>query len=155
MALHNNLIANLSQRFRVYLEKIMFNKGKSKVATSLTYLASNSEFQGNLHVDGDLQVDGIVHGTVDASGDMEISATGLVEGAEVRARNLIVHGIIKARVVVQGRLTLSRNARLEGDVVANSLDIEAGAFYVGYIETGDAKVLPGIHSRPELMASRE
>ncbi|MBM0742627.1 polymer-forming cytoskeletal protein [Phormidium sp. CLA17] len=133
----------------------MFNKSKDKVTTSLTYLASNSEFHGNLHVDGDLRVDGIVHGTVDVTGDMEISATGLVEGSEVRARNLVVHGIIKARVVTQGRLTLSRAARLEGDVVANSLDVEAGAFYVGYIETGDAKVLPGIQNRPELMASRE
>jgi cytoskeletal protein CcmA (bactofilin family) len=133
----------------------MFNKRKSKVIDSLTYLASNSEFQGNLHVDGDIRVDGIVHGTVDASGDMEISETGLVEGAEVRARNLIVHGVIKARVVAQGRLTLSRTARLEGDVVANSLDIEAGAFYVGYIETGDARVLPGVPSRPELIASQE
>jgi cytoskeletal protein CcmA (bactofilin family) len=155
MALHNNLIADLTQRFRIYLENIMFNKGKSKVSTSLTYLASNSEFQGNLHVDGDLRVDGIVHGTVDVSGDMEISATGLVEGAEVRARNLVVHGVIKARVVAQGRLTLSSTARLEGDVVANSLDVAAGAFYVGYIETGDAKVLPGIQNRPELAASRE
>lgn len=155
MGKHENLFAYFSQRFRVYLEKIMFNKSKSKVTTSLTYLAPNSEFQGNLHVDGDLRVDGIIHGTVDVTGDMEISATGLVEGAEVRARNLVVHGIIKARVVAQGRLTLSRAARLEGDVVANSLDIEAGASYVGYIETGDAKVLPGTQNRPELMASRE
>lgn len=77
-------------------------KGKSNVTTSLFYLASNSEFASNLHVSGDFQVDGVVHGTVDVSGGMEISATGFVEGAEVRARNLIVRGIIKARVVVQG-----------------------------------------------------
>lgn len=131
----------------------MFNKSKSN--SSLTYLAANSEFQGDMHVEGNLRVDGIVHGTVEVRGDMEISSTGLVEGPEVRARNLLVHGIIKARVVAEGRLTLSRTARLEGDVVANALDIEAGAFYVGYIETGDAKVLPGVQPRPELMASRE
>jgi len=128
---------------------------KNKPASSLTYLAVNAEFHGNLHVDGNLRVDGVVHGTVEVRGDMEISSTGLVEGPEVRAHNLLVHGVIKARVVAEGRLTLSRTARLEGDVVANALDIEAGAFYVGYIEAGDAKVLPGVQSRPELMASRE
>lgn len=128
---------------------------RNKPTGSLTYLAANSEFQGNLHVEGNLRVDGVVHGTVDVRGDMEISATGLVEGPEVRARNLLVHGVIKARVVAEGRLTLSRTARLEGDVVANALDIEVGAFYVGYIEAGDAKVLPGVQPRPELMASRD
>ncbi|MDX2241822.1 MAG: polymer-forming cytoskeletal protein [Leptolyngbyaceae cyanobacterium bins.302] len=128
---------------------------KSKPVGSLTYLAANSEFHGNMHVEGNLRVDGVVHGTVEVRGDMEISANGLVEGPEVRARNLLVHGVIKARVVAEGRLTLSRTARLEGDVVANALDIEAGAFYVGYIEAGDAKVLPGVPPRAELMASRD
>lgn len=133
----------------------MFSRNKNKLNSSLTYLAANSEFQGNIHVEGNLRVDGIVHGAVEVQGDMEISASGLVEGPEVRARNLLVHGVVKARVVAEGRLTLSRTARLEGDVVANALDIEAGAFYVGYIEAGDAKVLPGVQARPELMASRE
>jgi cytoskeletal protein CcmA (bactofilin family) len=128
---------------------------KTKPTSSLTYLAANSEFQGNLHVEGNLRIDGVVHGTVEVRGDLEISSTGLIEGPEVRARNLLVHGVLKARVVAEGRLTLSRSARLEGDVVANALDIEAGAFYVGYIEAGDAKILPGIPGRPELMASQE
>lgn len=128
---------------------------KNKPTQPLTYLAPNSEFHGNLHVEGDLRVDGVIHGTVEVRGDMEISPSGLVEGPEVRANNLLVQGVIKARVVVEGRLTLSRTARLEGDVVTNALDVEAGAFYVGYIETGDAKVLPGVQARPELMASRE
>ena len=83
---------------------------------------------------------------------MEISASGLVEGPEVRAKNLVVHGVLKARVLVEGKLTLSHTARLEGDVNANALSIEPGAFYVGYIETGDVKALPG-NKRPELSAS--
>ncbi len=131
----------------------MFSKNKQP--SSLTYIAANSEFQGNLHVAGNLRVDGVIHGTVEVRGDMEISSTGLVEGPEVRACNLLVHGVIKSRVVAEGRLTLSRTARLEGDVVANALDIEAGAFYVGYIESNDAKSLPGVQNRPELMSSRE
>jgi cytoskeletal protein CcmA (bactofilin family) len=130
---------------------------RSKPTILLTYIAASSEFQGNLHVEGSLRVDGIVHGTVDVRGDMEISSTGLVEGPEVRVHNLLVHGVLKSRVVASGKLTLSRTARLEGDVVANSLDIEAGAFYIGYIETGEMKpdALPGMKQRPELMGSDE
>jgi cytoskeletal protein CcmA (bactofilin family) len=131
----------------------MFNRAKPAIA--LTYIGANSEFNGSLHVEGKLRVDGIVHGAVEVHGDMEVSGTGLIEGPELRAHNLVIHGVVKARVVAEGRLTLSRTARLEGDVVANALEIEAGAFYVGYIETGDAKVLPGVQARAELVASRD
>jgi cytoskeletal protein CcmA (bactofilin family) len=123
-----------------------------KQANLLTYISEKSEFQGDLHVEGNLRVDGIIHGTVEVRGDMEVSATGLVEGPELRARNVIVHGVIKARVLVEGRLTLSRTSRLEGDVTANSLDIEAGAYYVGHIATADVKALPGAAQYPELMS---
>jgi len=131
---------------------------KNKPTNLLTYLAANSEINGDLHIEGNLRVDGIIHGTVEVRGDMEISSTGLVEGAEVRARNLVVHGVLKARVIAEGKLTLSRTARLEGDVVASSLDIESGAFYIGYIETAAEiknAMLPGRPNRPELMGSSQ
>jgi cytoskeletal protein CcmA (bactofilin family) len=119
-----------------------------------TYIAPNSEIHGSLHVEGNLVVDGIVHGVVEVRGDMEISASGLVEGQEVRAKNLTVHGVLKARVLVEGKLNLSRTARLEGDINANSLSIENGAYYIGHIATGDVKPLPiAIAGRPELAAS--
>lgn len=117
----------------------------------LTYLSQTSEFEGILHAEGMLRVDGVIHGTVEVQGDLEISATGLIEGPEVKARNIVVQGTLKARVLAEGKLTLSRAARLEGDVVAGALEIESGAFYTGYIETKDAnKNLPPTRDIPEL-----
>lgn len=118
-----------------------------------TYIAPNSELNGTLHIENNLIVDGIVHGSVEVRGDMEISPGGLVEGPEVRAKNLVVHGVLKAHVLVEGKLTLSRTARLEGNISANSLSIEDGAYYVGHIATGDVKALPVSLGRPELAAS--
>lgn len=126
-----------------------------KQVNSFTCIGTRSEFQGDLHVEGNLRVDGIVHGSIEVRGDMEVSATGLIEGAEIRVRNLLVHGVVKSRVVAEGKLTLSRTARLEGDVVARALDIEPGAFYLGYIETREVKPLPGAGVVPELAPSRE
>jgi cytoskeletal protein CcmA (bactofilin family) len=129
---------------------------KRKQIYSLTYLSATSEFRGDMNVEGNLRVDGIVHGNVDVRGDVEISQSGLIEGLELRANNIILHGVIKARVIAEGRLTLSRTARLEGDVTAKSLDIEAGAFYVGHIATTDVKALPvSPTTYPELMGRDE
>ena len=121
----------------------------------LTYLSKTSEFEGILHAEGMLRVDGIVHGTVEVQGDIEISATGMIEGPEVKARNIVVHGVLKSRVFAEGKLTLTRTARLEGDVVAGALEIEVGAYYTGYIETRDAKTLPPSPERPELYGTAE
>lgn len=128
---------------------------RRKSAPLLTYLSQKTEFEGNLHAEGMVRVDGIVHGKVDVEGDLEISPTGLVEGPEVKARNIVVQGVLKARVIAEGKLTLSRTARLEGDVVVGSLEIETGAYYTGYIETRDAKSLPPSPEIPELYGTVE
>jgi cytoskeletal protein CcmA (bactofilin family) len=131
----------------------MFRRKTS--APLLTYISQKTEFEGILHAEGMLRVDGIIHGTIDIKGDLEISASGLVEGPEVKAHNIVVQGVLKARVFAEGKLTLSRTARLEGDVVAGALEIESGAYYTGYIETRDAKSLPPARELPELYGSTE
>ena len=126
---------------------------KSK-SNSLTYLGKGSELQGTLLVEGNLRVDGRIQGTVEVEGDIEVSVDGSIQGPEVRGENLNVHGSITANIIAEGKLTLTRTARLEGDIVANALDIAAGAFYVGHIVTRDAKSLPSSPNTPRLTGSK-
>jgi len=111
--------------------------------SAATYISSTTELQGTMHVDGDLQVDGIVHGGIQASGNVVISQSGLIEGPDLRGNNITIHGVVKAKIYAAGQLTLTRTARLEGDVTASALNMEAGAFYVGFITTTESKVLTG------------
>lgn len=128
---------------------------RRKNTNLLTYLASGCELQGNLKVEGSLRVDGVVLGTVEIGGDLEVSPTGRIEGAELRAKNILIHGSIKARVVAEGKLTMSRRARIEGDVVAHALDIENGAFYVGHIAIRELSALPGSKEKPQLLSGED
>ncbi len=130
----------------------MFKRSQGR---TLTYLSATSEIQGTLNVEGNLRIDGIVHGTVEVRGDLEVAKTGLVEGPELKAHNIVVHGVIKARIVAEGRLILTRTARLEGDITARSVDIEAGAHYVGHIATPEVKALPAPSPYPELIGVEE
>ena len=114
----------------------MFFKRKSASAkSSMTYLGSGSEFNGNLKTAGALRVDGALRGNVEAQGYIEISVEGSIEGAELRVHNILVYGRVKARTIATGKLTLSSTAYLEGDVSAQSLQINEGAHYIGYIST--------------------
>lgn len=110
----------------------------------LTYVGAGSEFQGNLRTAGNLRVDGTIKGSVHVEGDVEVSASGVIEGESVSGRNIMVHGCIKAKVRAAEQLRIHGRGRVEGDVSAQSLDIEAGAQFIGYSSTGAAA-----ESRPE------
>lgn len=131
-----------------------------KRTAAITYLADKTEFQGDFHVDGNLRVDGIIHGNVDVMGDVEIGQSGLVEGPEIQAHNLVVHGVIKARVRVEGRLSISRTGRLEGDVVAKEYDVAPGAYVLGHFSSSmqepaqESRALP-MSSYPEMVSQNE
>jgi cytoskeletal protein CcmA (bactofilin family) len=121
----------------------MFKK-KPKPGTGLTLVGSGSKIQGDLNHEGNLRVDGTVIGSISVTGDIEVAASGSIEGAEVRARNAIVHGTVKAGMVMQGKLTLSSTARIEGNVITNALDMAAGATFHGHITTRDPKELKAV-----------
>jgi len=55
-----------------------------------------------------------------------VSVDGAIQGPKVRGANLNVYGSITANLVAEGKLAITHTARLEGDIVANALDIAAG-----------------------------
>ncbi len=128
-----------------------------KRPASITYLADKSEFQGDVHVEGSLRVDGIVHGNVEVIGDMEVGQTGLVEGPEIRAQSLVIHGVVKSHIVVEGRLSISRTGRIEGDVTAKEYDVAPGAIIEGHFSSSgssETRALP-MSVYPELAVRSE
>lgn len=134
---------------------MFFNRPKPMTSNTMNYLANGTEVHGSIKSEGSLRVDGIVYGNVDVKGDLEVAASGKIEGAEVRANNLVSQGIIKAQIQATGKVTITATARVEGDVVASAIDIAAGAGFVGHLVTKDNKALPGTNSKPQLPSKIE
>lgn len=103
---------------------------------AMTFISKGSEVTGDIHAAGNLRVDGCIRGNVRAEGDIEVSASGLIEGKSVSARNIIIHGRVKATLTSEGQLRIHSHGEVQGDVSAQSLDIESGARFVGHSNTG-------------------
>lgn len=116
--------------------------GRKPNPTTLTYLGEGSEVEGNLKTPGNTRIDGKVKGSVIVEGDLEVGSNAHIEGDQVKANNIIVHGQVSAQVVALGKLHITKSARVEGDVRAMSLDVEAGAVFVGRSQTGEPRALP-------------
>ena len=72
-------------------------------------------------------------GTIDLGPhDLTVRPGGRVE-ADVRARNVTIHGELIGNVVASERVFISETGRMKGDIVAATISILAGAQFKGAI----------------------
>ena len=100
----------------------------ARKAIAMSLIAENVSVDGDIVSEGDIQLDGAVHGDLKV-GHLSIGETGHVEGAisaevvEIRGR---VAGTITAKTV-----RLYATAMVDGDIAHGQLAIDAGAHFAG------------------------
>jgi len=109
----------------------MFGKRKRRKATSLdSLIGQNSQISGDLKFSGGLHVDGSVRGSVSADDDdssvLTLSDRGTIEG-DVRVPYAVINGVIVGDVHVRQHVELAANARIEGNVYYNLIEMAMGA----------------------------
>lgn len=109
-------------------------------------------FSGGLYVEGTIQGSVIAEeGCTDAV--VTLSDKGVIEG-EVRAPNVVVNGQLRGDVYASGHIELAANARVEGNVYYQVVQMAAGAMLTGRLIHGELpapKQLP----KPEVVKKLE
>jgi len=123
-------------------------------ARGLSTLSSDLGFEGNVSGQGDLQIDGQVKGDVKV-GRLIIGETGAIEGG-VSADYIEVRGRIVGAVSGK-QVKLVSTAYVDGDITAEQLSIDIGAYFQGRVLQGRreapkpaaAPVAPQPQAQPE------
>jgi outer membrane autotransporter protein len=102
-------------------------------ARGLSTLSSDLTFEGNVSGQGDLQIDGQVKGDVKV-GRLNIGETGAIEGG-VSADYIEVRGRIVGAVSGK-QVKLVSTAYVDGDITAEQLSIDIGAYFQGRVLQG-------------------
>jgi len=90
--------------------------------------------KGQVSCDGDLYIDGQVEGSVDPKDNrLTIGPEGRLK-ANVVARIVVVRGKLEGNIRATERVDLKQSAVVVGDIVTQSISIEAGAHIKGSIE---------------------
>ncbi|MBR3725596.1 MAG: polymer-forming cytoskeletal protein [Bacteroidales bacterium] len=89
-----------------------------------------TSIKGDIQANGDFRMDGTLEGNITLTGKLVIGEQGHVVG-NVVCQNANVIGIIDGNLSVKEFLTLYATSRVKGDIVANKLAIEPGAYFTG------------------------
>ena len=146
------------------------NSNKLKTAKVETIIGENTQVEGDVKFKGGLHIDGKIKGNVLADDDTDsiliLSQEGLIEG-EVRVPNVLVNGKVTGNVYASDRVELASQARIDGNVYYNLLEMEMGAAINGNLvhqgkkekrlleyrnsdSTDTSKTLPGKHKQDEI-----
>jgi cytoskeletal protein CcmA (bactofilin family) len=116
---------------------------------------------GQLYIEGDLRVGGVIEGEVEATGDVEIDDMANVK-ASLAGRDVSINGHVNGAVVARKRLIVGRSGSLIGDVRVARLVIQDGASFSGKVSMGagaeksvkaaEAPPAPAAPAEPEVQA---
>ena len=115
----------------------------------LSTLSSDLQFEGSISGAGDLQIDGAIKGDVRV-GRLIVGETGGVEG-NVSADYVEVRGRIVGNVSGK-QVKLIATAYVDGDITAEQLSIDIGAYFQGRVLQGRREA-PAAASKPSTAAA--
>lgn len=113
----------------------MFNREKSNgqekpAATNATLISYGTSVTGDVQSETDLRIDGTVRGNVSTTAKIVVGATGFIEG-NILGTQADVSGRVEGNIQVADLAQLRTKSRVEGNITAVSLQIEAGALFNG------------------------
>ena len=109
---------------------------EDKVFTKVppSVLSSDLKVKGNLLTSGDIQIEGIIEGDIQAH-LLTVGETSKIKG-EIIADDVIINGHVVG--CVRGlKVRLTNKARVQGDIIHKAIAIESGAHFEGTVQRTD------------------
>jgi len=121
--------------------------GSAGLAGGSTVIASGNRVEGTLTGSSDIQIDGELHGEINASGVVRVAGPGRVEGT-VSGRVVVVAGAVRGDITAAETAELESSAKVTGNITAPRIRIADGASFDGQVlmKQAAAKVAPAASS---------
>ena len=99
-----------------------------------TIIGKQVIIEGNIQGKEDLHIEGSVKGTIGLEErHLIIGPDGQVE-AEINAKNVTISGKVAGKIRALGKISITKEAEVSGEMHAKSISIEDGAYFKGAIE---------------------
>jgi len=108
-------------------------------ARSSARLGSSLQIKGEITGSEDLQIDGIVDGPIFLDGHALTVGSTAQLNSEIHAGEVVVYGKTVGNIDARGRVEITKDGSIVGDIFCARISIEDGAHFKGRIEIDPAK----------------
>lgn len=102
-------------------------------------LGASLQIKGEISGSEDLQIDGVVEGPISLDGHvLNVGSTAQLN-SEIHAGEVVVDGKLVGNVHARGRVEITKDGSITGDLSCARISIEDGAHFKGRIEIDPAR----------------
>src|SRR6266487_6844017 len=138
-----------------------YNSSTPKPLSTATAVSDQATIGKSLVIKGEvtgsesLYIDGRVEGSIHLPGNRVTVGRNGVVAANITAREAVILGKVRGNVTATDRVDIRNEGSLTGDVVAQRISIEDGAFFKGGIDIRKAGQKPNGEEKPSSTVSSE
>lgn len=115
------------------------SRSATSVSRSSARLGSSLQIKGEIIGSENLQIDGIVEGPISLDGHELIVGSTAQLNSEIHAGEVFVYGKVVGNVRARGRVEITKDGSITGDIACARISIEDGAHFKGRIEIDPAR----------------
>ena len=104
------------------------------IAGTETIIGTDVKLKGNLTSEGDIIVDGTLHGDVSTTSDFTVGHNGITTAQTIRARNVSIYGHVQGDITANEQVVLYETAQVVGNINASTLAVATGATLNGQVK---------------------
>ena len=110
-----------------------------------TVIARPSKIEGRISGSGEIIVNGLVSGTIEATGTVKVGEKGRVE-ATVHGKIVSVSGAVIGDITADERIELETSAQVDGNITAPRILIKDGANFRGQVNMRKPESRPSLRT---------
>ena len=93
---------------------------------NITVLGTETEFSGELTFKDNLVITGKFNGSINATGDLEISKEAICNVENISVNSVVVSGKVRGDIVSQKFVEMKNGSTIQGNVTTSRIRIEDG-----------------------------
>ena len=125
------------------LDKKIISFGAKDASSAISAQSPNNKktiigegviIEGKISGSGNLIIEGMIEGDVELEGgSVTVGPKGRIEGGMI-AKDAVISGQVSGKINAKGTVRIARHADFSGEIKAQSISIDDGAFFKGKIE---------------------
>ena len=116
---------------------------------SITLISAGACLRGAIEAPGSLLVEGSLQGDARVGGSIEVVKGAEIAGTELHCQELVIAGQVESRVVATGSVTIVSGGWLRGDLTCHSLNIARGAEFHGQVSLSESGTRASVVGAPD------